>query len=302
MRSWFATALACALVAIGPVAGATAHAEETTEPTPSAEATSSQSAESAKPSPTASETAEPEAKEPSAKAEKTEAPEPTKKATVSSSARPKATAKATLSSASRLTVQASAAKEGTRYEYAPGVEYWVPAQWTVGAELVLSGSGWRNIAGDEGSIIAVKLDDGGVSTKAEVKHPVTGAVQGNKTIYAIVQADAEGDLTLRLPYPTADNSTATWSTGESHKVTLLTGSLLVGDVIRSASANSTVSAASTPTPTPSETPTPTPTPSDTPSPTPSQTPTPDPTPTPTEPESPSPTPTRPASRRRRPRR
>ena len=220
MRSWFATALACALVAIGPVAGATAHAEETTEPTPSAEATSSPSAESAKPSPTASETAEPEAKEPSAKAEKTEAPEPTKKATVSSSARPKATAKATSSSASRLTVQASAAKEGTRYEYAPGVEYWVPAQWTVGAELVLSGSGWQNIAGDEGSIIAVKLDDG-KTTKTDASG-----------VWQVIEAKADGTFSATVVLPDGGTrgdygSKPAYKPG-AHSLRLLSGSLKTG--------------------------------------------------------------------------
>ncbi|MFT4227991.1 hypothetical protein [Micropruina sp.] len=292
VRSWLAGSMALLLLGLGQsVVAPWAAAEETAEPTPSAEASASASASAspkADPEPTKEESAKPTENPPEAK----ETPKPKESAkeivppkpTPSKSASPSKSAKPKTSVQLAAVPNAAAAKEGKRYDYAGGVSYWVPEQWVVGRDLVISGSGWLNTAQDAGSIIAVKLNDGGISTKEEVKHPVTGVVQGNKTIYAIVQADADGEWTLKLPYPTPDNSTADWSVGENAKVTLLTGSLLTGDVIRSASAESVVSEVPAPTPTPTEQPTKDPTP--TPTPTPSQTPT-------DEPSSPAPTPTTP---------
>ncbi|MFT3971208.1 MAG: hypothetical protein QM695_13265 [Micropruina sp.] len=149
----------------------------------------------------------------------------------------------------------------------------MPAQWTLGQDLVISGAGWRTTAGDAGSVIAVKLDRGEVTTTRVIRHPITDVEQTNKTIYAVVQADAEGEWTLRLPYPTAANSNANWSAGQTHTINLLTGSMLDGDVIRSGSGTTTVTAAA-PDPEPTQ-PAPTVTPT-TPAPT---TPAPDPEPT-----------------------
>ncbi|MFT4217534.1 MAG: hypothetical protein QM619_10180 [Micropruina sp.] len=228
-RSWLAAALALTMLGLGQsILASSALADETPEPTPSAEISAPADPE---PSATASASAS---------------------ATPSASAKPVPTASAEPTAkrvAAALTdLDATAAKEGTRYEVAsdPGAVYWVPTTWVVGEPLVISGTGWRNKAGDAGSIIAVKLDDGGVSTTVEVKHPVTGVVQLNKTIYAVVQADANGEWTLRVPYPTTANSNASWAVGQNHNVRLLTGSMLDEDVIRSGAGDITVAADSTP--------------------------------------------------------
>lgn len=158
------------------------------------------------------------------------------------------------------------------YTVAEGVTFDVPAEVTVGEPIRISGAGWQNLAGDAGSVIGVKLDEGAVSTRAEITNPVTGIVQGNKTIYGIVQADATGAWQLELPWPTLENATVAWQAGETHSVRLLTGSLLTGDALRSATASFTTADASVPEPTPSVTPAPsvTPTPAPTATPTPSE--------------------------------
>lgn len=132
---------------------------------------------------------------------------------------------------------------GTEYTTTDGAKYYVPATWHEGRPLLISGSGWLDGTATQGSIIAVKLDEGGVSTKLEVTHPVTGAVQPNKTIYAVAQADATGEWSVELPWPTLANSDKAWTAGETHGVRLLTGSMLNGDVIRTAAADVTTAEA-----------------------------------------------------------
>ena len=122
------------------------------------------------------------------------------------------------------------------------VTFTVPDEVEVGGPIVVSGTGWTDTAGTAGSIIALKLDDGGVSTTVDVTHPVTGAVQANKTIYGVVQAGADGAWTASLPYPTAANSTGagSWAAGQTHSVRMLTGTLLTGDKLRSEGASFTL--------------------------------------------------------------
>jgi len=112
-----------------------------------------------------------------------------------------------------------------------------PKTLVVGDDLVLTGTGWLNQAGDAGSVIAVKLDEGAVLATGDVTNPATGAVIGNKQVYAAVQAEASGAWKLRIASPAA------WKAGEPHSVRLLTGSLLTGDVTRSQSASFDVVAA-----------------------------------------------------------
>lgn len=129
---------------------------------------------------------------------------------------------------------------GVRYDGAGGTVFYVPATVTPGEPIRVSGTGWQTAAGDAGSVIALKLDAGAVSTKLEVRHPVTDAVQGNKTIIAIAAAEANGDWEIDLPFPTLDNSNAAWAAGQTHGVQLLTGSLTDGDVRRTEVASFTV--------------------------------------------------------------
>jgi len=128
----------------------------------------------------------------------------------------------------------------------PAVSYSVPQSVAVGSLIHVSGTGWKVADGSAGSVVAFKLDDGGVSTTRSITNPVTGAVQGNKTIYGIVQASAGGAWSADLPFPTSDNSSASWAVGETHKITMLTGSLITGDKVRSESAQFTVVAAGSP--------------------------------------------------------
>lgn len=129
---------------------------------------------------------------------------------------------------------------GTRHDGPGGIVYYVPDQIMVGEPIRISGTGWTTTAGDAGSVIGVKLDEGAVSTTLEVMNPVTGAVQGNKTIVGIAQADATGAWEISVPFPTLANSNQAWVAGQSHSVRLLTGSLVSGDVVRTQSAIFTV--------------------------------------------------------------
>ncbi len=271
--SWVAAVVAWTLVSLGSGAAVNAYADETPTPSPSAEPSVKATAE---PADEATSKADEPAVEESAARTKTAAAEAgsgkgtaTSKAAVTSkevtsksasaqstaqaAARAKKTAAATAAAPRAAAVRdASAAREGIRYDLNATTSYWVPDTWQAGADLVISGVGWQNAAGSAGSVIAVKLDEGGVSTTVPVLHPVTGVEQPNKTIYALVQADAAGEWTLRVPYPTAAISTATWATGETHSLRLLSGSLLSGDVIRTAAAGFTVTdAAPEPTASPS---------------------------------------------------
>lgn len=142
-----------------------------------------------------------------------------------------------------ITVTEAIEHTGTEYTTTDGAKYYVEEDVVAGESIRISGTGWKNTAGTEGSIIAIKLDEGGVSTKLDVTHPVTGAVQANKTIYAIAQANAAGEWEIEIPFPTLENASVAWAAGETHSIRLLTGSLLTGDVTRTAAAEFDIVAA-----------------------------------------------------------
>jgi len=125
----------------------------------------------------------------------------------------------------------------------PTVNYSVPTTVQEGQKIELSGTGWVNRDKSRGSVIAVLLDDGGVTTTRDVVNPETGKVSTDKRLQAIVSANSDGTWSADIPYPTKDNSSADWAVGESHSVRLLTGSLLSGDMGRTLSANFTITAA-----------------------------------------------------------
>ncbi len=111
-----------------------------------------------------------------------------------------------------------------------------PGQIEVGEPIHLSGTGWTTTAGDAGSVLAFKLDEGSISTKGTVRNPANDTVIGNKTVWAAVQADANGDWEVDLPFPTTENGTDTWEPGD-HGIRILTGSMLEGDEPRTALVN-----------------------------------------------------------------
>lgn len=105
-------------------------------------------------------------------------------------------------------------------------------QVTVGGLLHVTGTGWchpTELRG--GSVVGFKIDEGGYSH-------LTADVHQNKTIWAIVTADAADgtfDAEIQLPDGSTsgpDGSTPAFTEG-SHTLRLLSGSLKTGDTVRS---------------------------------------------------------------------
>lgn len=164
--------------------------------------------------------------------------------------------------------------------------YKAPDRVAPGEAMTVSGDGWKNQAGTEGSVIAVKIDEGAVNTKSTVKNPVTGRAEGDKSAVAMVKADASGKWNAAVPAETL----AQLKPGK-HTVQLLSGSALQGDVTRRSTLNFTYGnegRAPNPNPNPEQT-APSPAPPNTPSLAPPKTP----SPSPSGSSSPSPTPTTP---------
>ncbi|UDY24272.1 hypothetical protein [Nocardioides sp. Kera G14] len=90
----------------------------------------------------------------------------------------------------------------------------------LGETLRVTGTGWCTSDATAGSTIAFKLDSGGVSH-------VDTSVHTNKTIWAIVHAEADGSFDAEIPMPDGTAATSTPAVGADgpHSFTLLTGSL-----------------------------------------------------------------------------
>jgi hypothetical protein len=148
--------------------------------------------------------------------------------------------------AADFTVVAPPAAETYTGTSDPSVTYTAPTVLAYGSDIVISGTGWKSTDGSRGSAIAVKIDDGAVTTTRDVYNPVTGALVA-KDIHVVIEADASGNWTATIPFPTPDNSNADWQIGDTHLIRLLTGSMLAGaDKIRTEYANFTVTEATTP--------------------------------------------------------
>jgi hypothetical protein len=98
-------------------------------------------------------------------------------------------------------------------------------QAKLGGPLRITGTGWCHPAGG-GSRVAIKIDDGAYSH-------LDSSVNGNRTVWAIVDAAADGtfDTTITLPDGTARSSTPAFPSGQ-HTLRFLTGSLVPGDQVR----------------------------------------------------------------------
>lgn len=184
------------------------------------------------------------------------------------------------------------------YTHASGATVDAPETAVIGSSFTITGTNWKNIAGDAGSVIAVKFDAGAYQHKPgqEIKHPQTGTVLA-ADIWDVFVADADGTFTRTITLPTAANSVgaAPKAVGGSYTVNLLSGSLGVQDQGRGVPLTLGVVAASTPDPDPTTT-TPTPDPTTTtPDPDPTTT-TPDPDPTTTAPDPDPTTPAEPSSK------
>ncbi|MBN8882038.1 MAG: putative Ig domain-containing protein, partial [Salana multivorans] len=125
---------------------------------------------------------------------------------------------------------------GVEHTTTDGATYYVPAEVEIGQPIRLSGSGWTTQDGAAGSRIAVKFDRGATGPLPPV--------YADGTVYAIVDANANGEWVVEIPFPTPDNSSASgekeWAIGQTHVVNLLSGSLREGDTPRSGSAGSFV--------------------------------------------------------------
>lgn len=98
-----------------------------------------------------------------------------------------------------------------------------------GQGLKISGSGWGANA-----VIAVKYDDGNVKPTEPVTHD--GKDLSARGVVAVIHADADGNFTETLPFPTNAN----WAVGSEHEINFLSGSLQKGDQKHSATHTVTV--------------------------------------------------------------
>lgn len=101
-----------------------------------------------------------------------------------------------------------------------GATFSAPDQWELGQPLVVEGKGWKTAAGNQGSVIAVKYDQGTV-VPADPVDDLDG-------VWLVITADRDGNWVAELPFP----ENAGWADGETHAVHLLTGMLVNDDNIR----------------------------------------------------------------------
>lgn len=90
-----------------------------------------------------------------------------------------------------------------------------------GGMMTLKGTGFKHPQGG-GSVLGLLYDD----RATQMKDAEGGIVRS-------IEADAEGNFSLTLPVPTADNSNNAWVAGSEHRIRVLTGSLKEGDTARS---------------------------------------------------------------------
>lgn len=106
-----------------------------------------------------------------------------------------------------------------------------PDTAVIGKTTEFKGRGWVAEDYSRGAVVAAKWDEGEVELKNEnLKNPLSGKpVPKGKGIWAVGQADKNGQLTLPLELPDGKNSTTAFKAGQTHKLTLLSGSLADGD-------------------------------------------------------------------------
>jgi hypothetical protein len=117
----------------------------------------------------------------------------------------------------------------------------------LGGVLHVSGTNFTHPTDTEaGSLIALKLDGGAYA------HTAGNGVDANLTVWALVQAAADGSFEYDLTLPDgttegANGSVPAFPVGD-HSMNFLSGTMKQGDTIRSLAADFTVTAASTPPP------------------------------------------------------
>lgn len=209
------------------------------EPGPSPQPTSEPTAQPS-PQPTAQPVPEPTSEpspaptaQPTAAPEPTSAPQPTSEPSPAPTASPTAAPTPAPSSSPQPTAAPTTSPQKCQASATAHLVY--PAgqtkdattgpRYNYGDKLILAGSGWCHPT-QGGSKIAVKLDEGGYS------HRPGETVAPNATIWAVFEADANGNFQVEIPLPTAGETkggtSPAFKTGV-HSLRLLSGSIKAGD-------------------------------------------------------------------------
>ena len=108
---------------------------------------------------------------------------------------------------------------------------YIPEQWQVGQPLKIRGEGFKTQDGTSGSVIAVKLNGGALAPKVDATFE---GKKGNSTgVWLYIQADANGNFTAEIPFPSADKVKGDApKVGEKVAINLLSGSMKKGDNAR----------------------------------------------------------------------
>ena len=205
--------------------------QPTSEPTtqPTSEPTAQPTAQPApdpepSPAPTAQPTAAPE---PTSAPQPTSAPSPAPTASPTSAPTPAPSSSPQPTTAPTISPQKCQASATAHLIYPAGQtkDATTGPRYNYGDKLILAGSGWCHPT-QGGSKIAVKLDEGSYS------HRPGETVAPNATIWAIFEADANGNFQVEITLPAAGETkggtSPAFKTG-SHSLRLLTGSLKAGD-------------------------------------------------------------------------
>ena len=118
------------------------------------------------------------------------------------------------------------------HTYDDGAKVYIPEQWQVGQPLKIRGEGFKTQDGTSGSVIAVKLNGGSL---APAQDATFEGKKGNSAgVWLYIQADANGNFTAELPFPSADKvkGGAAPNVGDEVSVNLLSGSMKKGDNAR----------------------------------------------------------------------
>lgn len=134
----------------------------------------------------------------------------------------------------KIAAPAGEATATTEKSYADGAKVEVANEWVAGKPLVVKGSGFLTKDGKP-SRIAFKIDNGAVyrtdgsAEKIESVQDIT-----RKGLWQAVDANADGTFEIALDFPTETNAAGQnidtkFAPGSSHKLMLLTGSLVEND-------------------------------------------------------------------------
>ena len=117
------------------------------------------------------------------------------------------------------------------HTYDDGAKVYIPEQWQVGQPLKIRGEGFKTQDGTSGSVIAVKLNGGSL---APAQDATFEGKKGNSAgVWLYIQADANGNFTAELPFPSADKVKGDApKVGEKVAINLLSGSMKKGDNAR----------------------------------------------------------------------